>query len=841
MLLHNPFLLLAFEPVALDHPAAIFAAVMTILLLAPIMFERLRIPGMVGLIAAGILLGPHGFGLFADNDTFKLLGTVGLLYLMFLAGLEINADDFRANRGSSLVFGGLTFLIPMIVGATTARHMLSGFTWPQAILLASMFASHTLLPHPIAARLGLARHRVVVTAIGGTLLTDTAALLVLAVIAQMTVSQLTAGFLLRQLLLLAVYVAVVLRGLPRLGAWFFRHAEPDGPAELTFVIACVFLAAVGALLVGVEAIIGAFLAGLAFSPLVPERGVLRNRLEFVGHALFIPFFLLEVGMLVNPGLLARGWGAWRVALFMCATVTATKWLAARLAARGLGYSRDEAGLLFGLSVNQAAATLAAVLVGREIGLFDDAILNGTVLMILATCIIGPWVTEHLGRKVAERQAAAPPAWAPRAGRVLAAVGSPAGAGPVLDLALLLAPDGEAGISALHVIPEGPDEKTAIAEADRILGSAIVRGAAGGARIEGLSRLAPTAAQGIVHAAREMRASTVIMGWSDRSAARLLLFRSLLDHVLAGAPEQTVLVGRWVHPLGTSRRLRAVLPPLVEQQRGFDEAVQTLRAIARGTGTSLGLVCAATATARLRAAFERHPGASAPAIEVRDQWDEPAVALAPPPREDDLIVLVSARRSQAAWGSALERLPSLLARRYPRNNLLLLFPAIAAEPEGPAGTVPPGSALPWRDRLVSRCAETALLGWSGDIAEALRLLLARALGETPQAARITADLGGNETVELAPGVVLLHTHTGETTEALLLLAAGALARTTAEDGETRLLFALVSPYADPPERHLAVLADLARMIQRQETVEELLLADNAATLGRILAGAFSLNR
>jgi Kef-type K+ transport system membrane component KefB/mannitol/fructose-specific phosphotransferase system IIA component (Ntr-type) len=830
------FFLLAVDRVSLDHPVAIFAAVMLILLLAPIAFERLRVPGMVGLITAGVLLGPHGIHLFADNTTFKLLGTVGLLYLMFLAGIEINAEDFRVNRRSSLVFGSLTFITPFLVGAVAARIVMPSFTWPQAILLASMFASHTLLPHPIASRLGLARHRAVVTAVGGTLLTDTAALLVLAVIAQMTVSQLTHAFLLRQILLLLVYVVAVLRGLPRLGTWFFRRAGPDGPAEYTFVIACVFLASVGALIVGVEAIIGAFLAGVAFSSLVPERGVLRNRLEFVGHALFIPFFLLEVGMLVNPGLLARDWAAWRVALFMCVTVTATKWLAAWATAKGLRFSTAEGGLLFGLSVNQAAATLAAVLVGREIGLFDDSILNGTVLMILVTCIIGPWVTERRGRQVAESQRQAPPVWAPRTGRVLAAVGSPTGADPVLNLALLLAPDEEGAICALHVIQEGPEEKAAIAAADQILGRAIVRGAAAGARVEGLSRLEPSAAHGIVHAARERCASTIIMGWSDRSALSVLLFRSLLEQVLAGAPEQIVLVGRWIHPQGTSRRLRALFPPLVEQQVGFDEAIQTLRTIARGTGTSLSIICSPTVQPRLQNLFAETSAESTSAIGW-SPWSDMAAGLIPPPRGDDLLVIVSARRSQAAWGSALERLPSLLARRYPHNNLLLLFPATSSEP-ATATVAPAAPGIPSPGGLEVRCARSALLGWTGDLAPALHLLLNRTQVAPHSAARIVHALLSNGIIELAPGIVLLHTHTAESDEALLLMATGAITTPDAAIGVARMLIVWVSPYSDPPEQHLAVLANVARMIQRSDLVDKLLQADDGATLEQNLAAAFS---
>ena len=158
-----------------------FALVMVLLLVAPLLSVKLRLPDIAGLILAGVVVGEFGPGIFRLDQTFQLLGKVGLLYLMFLAGLEINLDDFQRYRKPGLVFGTLTFLIPQVLGTLGAVWLL-GFGWPKAILLASMFASHTLIPFPIVQRLGLGRNRAVTTTIGGTILTDTAALLVLAVV-----------------------------------------------------------------------------------------------------------------------------------------------------------------------------------------------------------------------------------------------------------------------------------------------------------------------------------------------------------------------------------------------------------------------------------------------------------------------------------------------------------------------------------------------------------------------------------------------------------------------------------------------------------------------------------
>lgn len=829
------YAILASGPVTMDHPVVVFASVMLILLAAPLLFERLRIPGMVGLITAGIVLGPNGLRLFADDATFRLLGTVGLLYLMFLAGLETNAADFRANRSGSLVFGALTFAIPMGMGTLLVRPVLPHFSWTQAILLASMFASHTLLTHPIASRLGLARHRTVVTTVGGTILTDTAALMVLAIIAEFSRTAPTPWFLVRQLGLLTLLVVIVLRGLPPLGYWFFRRMEPDGNAEFIFVLALVFLSALGALLTGVEAIIGAFLAGIAFSSLVPEQGVLRNRLEFAGHALFIPFFLLRVGMLVDPSAFISGWHVLRVSAFMTATVLVTKGLAAHATARLRGFGTDEAWLVFGLSVNQAAATLAAVLVGCEIGLFDDTILNGTIAMMLVSCLLGPWVTERYGRRVAEGQQRTEARWSPHPDRILVAVGSPASAERVLDLALLLAPAKAARLHALHVVPEGPGEEQGIAEADRVLAAAIVRGSAGGIVVEGMARIAPSPAQGIVRAARESRASIVVLGWAEHNAARLFLFRSLLERVLSDARGQTVVVGRWPFSVGTSRRIWAVVPPLVERQEGLPEGLGSLCTVARRAGAGLHLAVSSSGAGLVEPLLAKIADKPAPHIRTYSRWEDVLPLLKGELQAGDLLAVLGARKTQAGWDAALERFPSVLARTFPNHNLLAVFPPVSTDD---ARSLP--SPFPARDqvreqrvRLRERCLATALLGWQGPLAEAVGILLDQAYGPVPGLAALKPALLRNGPVELVPGVLLLHTHANGVGEATVLLASGRVDLPTPEPSAARILLCLVSPYSDPPEVHLAILAELVRLVQRPGLVDAVASASDRATLGERL--------
>ncbi|HRZ40894.1 MAG TPA: cation:proton antiporter, partial [Candidatus Omnitrophota bacterium] len=305
----------------ITNPILMFAFIMFLLLAAPAVFERMKMPGIVGLIMAGILVGPHAAGILRPEGSIELFSSVGLIYIMFLAGLEINLHEFSRQKKYSIVFGTLTFLLPMVLGTLGARALFS-FSWPAAVLLASMFASHTLIPFPATVRLGISRHRSVVASVGGTIITDTAALLVLAFIVEMVSTNLTPVFIVRQLAFLLLLIIFAMWGLPRLTSLFFRVLSPDGVTEFVLILALVFLTSYFAQLAGVEPIIGAFFAGLALSQMIADQSSLKNRLEFVGNALFIPFFLISVGMLVNMNVIFSTGKVWPMAVFMVACVIA---------------------------------------------------------------------------------------------------------------------------------------------------------------------------------------------------------------------------------------------------------------------------------------------------------------------------------------------------------------------------------------------------------------------------------------------------------------------------------------------------------------------------------------
>ncbi len=664
----------------LHEPVAVFTVVLLVLLAAPLVGRR-GVPSAVVLLGAGVALGPHLLGVLDRDPTMVLLGTVGLLYIMFLAGLEVDLHELEEGKARSLGFGAATFVLPQVVGAVVGRWVL-GMGWPAAVLLGSVFASHTLLAYPAAARLGLQKERATTTAVGATILTDTLALLVLAVIATgaREGAGLDGGVLVRVAGSLVVVGGIVLWGLPRLGAWFFRTAAPDATVEFVFVLAAVFVCALGVEALGVEPIIGAFLAGLALNRLVPEGGPLMNRIGFFGNALFVPFFLLSTGMLVDLSAFAGGPDAaraWTVALAMTTTLLVTKGLAAGLTRPAFGFTADEARLAFGLTVPQAAATLAAVLIGVEVGLFDGAVLNGTIAMVFVTCVVGPVVVERAGRRLAARAEASVPI--ARGPRVLVSVANPATVGPLVDLGLLARGGGP--LAAVTVVAPGPAASDGVAQAERLLGEAAEHAAGAEVAVLPLVRVESNVARALARAAAETRSALVVMGWDGSAAAARALFGGIADRVLAETTA-AVLIARETRPAATVRRLLVAVPPLAEQEPGFAAAARTLSGLAQRAGASVLVLTTEPSREAVGQAFARK--AQAPEVVGLDRWRDLADAVDALRQPADALALVSARPGGVAWKASLDGLPRALAGRFADLSLFVLYPGRV--PAAPAAFV-----------------------------------------------------------------------------------------------------------------------------------------------------------
>ncbi|NBU91077.1 MAG: cation:proton antiporter, partial [Flavobacteriia bacterium] len=389
----------------LKNPVLLFSLLLFIILLSPILLRKARIPNIIGLIISGVIIGPKGLGIIGENTmaqegSIKLFSTIGLLYIMFIAGLELDLNRFRKQINKSLIFGGLTFIIPLGLGYPICSEILH-LSPLASLLTASMFATHTLVSYPIISKYGLSKHSSVAITVGGTILTDTAVLIILAIISSAEKGNLDFGFWVTLITSLSIFSAIMFLLIPRIAKWFFSKLDSEKTSQYIFVLSVLFFSAFLAEVAGVEGIIGAFVAGLVLNRLIPASSILMNRIEFIGNSLFIPFFLIFVGMVVDYRAFFNGTWPLIIAGVLTAFAIFSKWLAALVTQWIFKMSNNERQIIFGLSTSHAAATLAIIMVGYNNGngILDINIVNGTVILILFTCMTSSFVTEAAGKKL----------------------------------------------------------------------------------------------------------------------------------------------------------------------------------------------------------------------------------------------------------------------------------------------------------------------------------------------------------------------------------------------------------------------------------------------------------
>ncbi|ELZ03131.1 sodium/hydrogen exchanger [Natrialba chahannaoensis JCM 10990] len=664
-----------------DDPVAIFGLAVAIFLIAPLVLKRYRLPGIVGIILVGAVIGPNGLHLLERGETIQVLGEVGLIYLLFIAGLEINLTQFVAYRDRSIVFGLLSFSIPQAVGTVVGVAVLD-LSVAAASLFAAIFSSHTLLAYPVVTQLGIAKNEAITATIGGTILTDTLALLVLAVVIAAVGGDLDAAFWVQLTAGLAVFFVGVWLVVPRLGRWFFRIHSEESYFEYLFVLAVLFGCAILAELVGVEHIIGAFLAGLALNRLIPETGPLMNRIEFVGNALFIPFFLLSVGMLVDARVFFEGAETLLIAGSLLGMVVTTKYLAAWATGRLYDYDRNEVYSMFGLSVGQAAAALAIVQIGFEAGVggFNQHMINGVVVMILVVSLFSPTLVQRTGAEIARAREREPydPDTAPQ--RILVPVAHDSRA-PLSLLGLAMAIRDERADEPIHAVtvvrPETVTQTAAaVGDAETRLETLTDETAAAAVPLETHTRVNHNIASGIVGSAVDNRITTLVIGWDGARARTQRVFGHVIDQVLRRTT-QLALVARIRDRLNTTQRIVLVLPPNVARNDGIAEALHTVALVAEQTGAPIHGVVVAEESAQFERLMEDIAPEQPVEFDTVADWDDLTQPLRSAGEAGDLIVCLSSRRTDTGWHPELQTLPARIAR-LTEGNFVILYPAVAEQ-------------------------------------------------------------------------------------------------------------------------------------------------------------------
>lgn len=672
----------------LKNPVLIFSLLLFIILFAPIILNRIKIPHLIGLIIAGVMIGPNGFNLMLRDSSIVLFGTVGLLYIMFLAGIEIDLADFKKNSLKSLYFGMLTFLIPMGIGIYVGLYLLH-FQLYSSILLASLFASHTLITYPIISKMGLAKNKAVGIAIGGTMITDTLALLVLAVIVGISTGEVTDAFWWRLGISFVVFCGIVLLGFPILSRWFMKKFN-DSVSQYIFVLGMVFLSAFLAEAAGIEAIIGAFMAGLALNRLIPQTSPLMNRVEFVGNALFIPFFLIGVGMLVDLKVFIQDLNTIKVAVAMTLSATIAKFIAAYLTQKTFRFSTDERRLIFGLSNSQAAATLAAVLIGyniilngeeiaaglskgiviQPVRLLNESVLNGSILMILITCTIASFITQKGAQNLAlSEQSVEDEDNGEIHEKILIPLNRPEQIEEIVIMGVTLkAKSNKSGLYALNIIEQDKDT-TAEKNAKKILELAAKAAASTDNNIHTLLRYDINTVNGISSVVREHKITDILLLVNQNKGMSDSFLKNLSEGILSKC-NATTFIYKPSQPLSTIKRQLIVIPEKAEKEIGFLFWVIKIWNLARNTSGKLVFYASESTLKYIREIQSKHP------IECTfnqfESWED-FLIISREIQPDDNLIIVMSRKERPSFHGNMGRIPSYLNKYFHSTSYMLVYP------------------------------------------------------------------------------------------------------------------------------------------------------------------------
>ena len=663
------------------NPTWIFLVMLLIILLAPVVLRSLRVPHIIGLILAGLIVGPNGFHVLDRDKSIELFGQVGIYYIMFLAGLEMDMGSFRRHGRQGSVFGLLTFTIPLLFGFAVGRWVL-GLSTASSLLLSSLLSSHTLVTYPIVGRYGLGKHPSVVHAIVATAIASFGALLLLAIVVQGVRGGGSGWYWLRFGVGIVVYIAGVAYVFPKFGRWVLRRNE-DAVTQFVFVLVLVFISAWLASLVGLEGLLGAFLAGLVLNRIIPRGGPLMVRLEFVGNAIFVPYFLIGVGMIIDIHVLFGNTHTLWLAVVIVTAAVLSKWLAAVVMQHIANGSLEDRRMMFGLTNSHAAGALAIVMIATapEVQLMDAQVLNATVLLILVSCIISSFETGRAARRLALQTTETERNRGSYHGKCLTAYAYPQTVDTLTQLSIMIRnPHIADSLMGLAVsMDDDPDDELRI-KGQHNLERAKQIAAAANVRMSTMSRVSSNVASAIVHTIREVDAGEVILGLHETSDGKLAGKLGVISQSILATTHREVLLVRLQMPPGTVRRIIVAVPPQAEFEVGFYKWLEHLCRIGEQTGQVMRFhTCGNTGYYIKEYLKQAHPAVQVE-MHIEKGFGTMLIGLKKEVNDDHLLVIVSSRTGFISHTAAFNSLPSVIARDFSHTNLILLYPDQYGDPQ-----------------------------------------------------------------------------------------------------------------------------------------------------------------
>ena len=664
----------------LTDPVLKFLLILVIILSAPLLLNKLKIPHLLGLIIAGAIIGPNGLNLVLRDSSIILSGTAGLLYIIFLAGLEIDMGDFKKNSGRSFVFGMYTFLIPMALGIVAGLYVLH-FSMETSILLASMFASHTLIAYPIISKLGITKDKSVTITVGGTMITDMLALLVLTVIVGMATGVIGEHFWTRLSISIVIFVLFVVIAFPIAGRWFFKHVQ-DSISQYIFVLVMVFLGAYLAELAGIESIIGSFLAGLSLNRLIPRSSPLMHRVEFIGNSIFIPFFLIGVGMLIDYRAFFTSFDTIKVGIVMIIVATIAKYAAAWLTQKTFRMSVDQRRIIFGLSNAQAAATLAAVMVGynvilgqtpegEPIRLLNESVLNGTILMILVTCTMASFSAQRGAHNLAATASSETDETGDHKERILIPLSNEDTAEELVNLSLATkSKKNTHHLYALNI----PDNKVSgddqqLKKSRRLLENAALTAAATDTHLQELQRYDLNVTNAILSVILEHRITDLVLGLHKEKGIPSSFLGRITEGILDYS-DVTTLIYKPAQPLSTMKRHLVVIPVQAEKEARFPQWVARVWNVIQNTGAKAIFYGSSDTLGRLKTLLGKR-GGEMEFTEFSD-WEDFLIVFRDVHKDDNLWIVMS-RHNGISFNPSMNRIPGYLNKYFQQNSFILVYP------------------------------------------------------------------------------------------------------------------------------------------------------------------------
>ena len=664
----------------LTDPVLKFLLILVIILSAPLLLNKLKIPHLLGLIIAGAIIGPNGLNLVLRDSSIILSGTAGLLYIIFLAGLEIDMGDFKKNSGRSFVFGMYTFLIPMALGIVAGLYVLH-FSMETSILLASMFASHTLIAYPIISKLGITKDKSVTITVGGTMITDMLALLVLTVIVGMATGVIGEHFWTRLSISIVLFVLFVVIAFPIAGRWFFKHVQ-DSISQYIFVLVMVFLGAYLAELAGIESIIGSFLAGLSLNRLIPRSSPLMHRVEFIGNSIFIPFFLIGVGMLIDYRAFFTSFDTIKVGIVMIIVATIAKYAAAWLTQKTFRMSVDQRRIIFGLSNAQAAATLAAVMVGynvilgqtpegEPIRLLNESVLNGTILMILVTCTMASFSAQRGAHNLAATASSETDETGDHKERILIPLSNEDTAEELVNLSLATkSKKNTHHLYALNILDNkvsGDDQQ--LKKSRRLLENAALTAAATDTHLQELQRYDLNVTNAILSVILEHRITDLVLGLHKEKGIPSSFLGRITEGILDYS-DVTTLIYKPAQPLSTMKRHLVVIPVQAEKEAGFPQWVARVWNVIQNTGAKAIFYGSSDTLGRLKTLLGKR-GGEMEFTEFSD-WEDFLIVFRDVHKDDNLWIVMS-RHNGISFNPSMNRIPGYLNKYFQQNSFILVYP------------------------------------------------------------------------------------------------------------------------------------------------------------------------